>query len=171
MFTFISRDRTLVQNLQLVINAVFVKTKYNYTRHLEFSARTITSAFTGDTQLVDDCVSYSNGGTVKDTGSKCVAPIFQRKSGDIFSNFKWVSFSTAVNHHALHPWRIDPFDSNRACGTLEHSYSLMVSSRFTSFPTSFYWRRRISMTTSFISCHFCFCGTVGCYLECSSSNM
>ena len=68
------------------------------TRHLEFSARTITSAFAGDTQRVSDCISSGNGGTVKDTGSKCVGPIFQRKSENLSSIFKWFPFSTAVNH-------------------------------------------------------------------------
>ena len=97
------------------------------TRHLEFSARTILTAFAGDTQLVYHCVTSGNGGTVKDTGSKCVKPIFQPISNNVSSIFKWVSFSTAVNHHALQPWRIDPFDSNKACSTLEHSYSPMVS--------------------------------------------
>ena len=122
-------------------------------------------------QLVYHCVSSGNGGTVKDTGSKCVEPIFQPISNNFSSIFKWVSFSTAVNHHALQPWCIDPFDSNKASGTLEHSYSPMVSSRLTSFPTAFWWTRRISMTTSLISCYVCFCGTLRCYWGCSSSNM
>ena len=106
------------------------------TRHLKVSAWTITRAFAGDTQLVYQCVSSGNGGTVKDTGSKCVESIFQPISNNFFSIFKWGSFSTAVNHHALQSWRIDPFDSNEPSDTLEHSHSPTVSSRLTSFPTA-----------------------------------
>ena len=69
------------------------------TRQLEFSAWTITRAFAGDTQLVYHCVSSGNGGTVKDTGSKCVEPIFQPISNNFSIIFKWVSFRTVVTHH------------------------------------------------------------------------
>ena len=89
-------------------------------------------------------------------------------SSNNFAIFKWVSFSTAVKHHALQQWRIDPFDLNEACGTLKHSYSPMVSSRITTYSTAFWWRRRISVTTSLISCYVYFCGTVRCYWGCSS---
>ena len=89
------------------------------------------------------------------------------------SSSESLSAHVPVNHHALKPWRIDnPFESNKSCGTLEHSYSPMVSSRLTSFhQTACWWRRCISMTTSLISCYFCFCSTVWCYWGCSSSNM
>ena len=48
------------------------------TLHLEFSARTITMAFAGDTQLVYHCVSSGNGVTANDTGPKCVNPSSNR---------------------------------------------------------------------------------------------
>ena len=45
------------------------------------------------------------------------------------------------------------------------------NSRLISFPTVFWWRRRISTTTSLISFYVCFCGTVRCHWGLSSSNM
>jgi hypothetical protein len=55
------------------------------TRHLEFSAGTVTCALAGNTQLLCDYVSYDNGDTIMLTGSKSATPIFKPKvvAGDV----------------------------------------------------------------------------------------
>ena len=66
---------------------------------MTFRARKVTSTFTGNKKLKSDYVSFSNGGTVMVTGSKCVTSVFQPKVvvGANVGTATWAYFSVMVD--------------------------------------------------------------------------